>query len=365
VSLKGVLADFPVSDVFQLIAQQRKTGVLQLDCGDRSLEVCFLDGQVLRARPAEKRPDGALANFLLRTGAVSESALAQARRAQDESLEPLSDVLLAAHAVSAELLSEIARLITHDTIFELFLWDEGRFEFRPEEVAVSDLDQPVNAEMFLLDALRMRDEWANVVADLPDLASTASRAAELDAFRARRAELMELSGLEGEELEKLFNLVNGRIAIRRIIDLSRLGTFRGGRGVVALLRAGLLRVEAREEPDPAGRRADVAQPRAPVLGGLVLLAACALLALGIAWLPARPAADLPIPVAGLGGTRLRAGSEALRAALEAHRWLEGGYPASLEALRPANPALLAAFPPHLYSYARSAEGYELSVRGDR
>jgi hypothetical protein len=360
VSLKGVLSDFPVSDVFQLIAQQRKTGVLQLDGGERSLEVFFIDGEVLRARPTETRPDGALASFLLRTGAVSDSALAQARRAQDENLEPLADVLLAAGEITPELLSQVARLITHDTIFELFLWDQGRFEFRAEELAAGDHDEPVNAEMFLLDALRMRDEWAEVVSDLPDLGSIASRCAELDLVRAQLPELIERSGLAAEELEKLFHLVDGRNAVRRVIDLSRLGTFRGGRGVVALLRAGLVRVDAPlpEEPlspELAGRSGG---PRA----ALAVLAAAAALALGLWFVPAARAPGFALPVPGLEGARLRGGLDSLRAALEAHRWLEGEYPRSLEELEAANPALLAAFPPHRYSYARAGEGYELSLR---
>jgi hypothetical protein len=363
-SLKGVLSDFPVSDVFQLIAQQRKTGVLRLFRADHSLEVFFLDGQVLRARPAETRPDGALADFLLRTGAVSESALAQARRTQDESLEPLADVLLKARAISSELLAQIARLVTHDTIFELFLWDDGRFEFSNEEVAVSDLDQPVNAEMFLLDALRMRDEWSNAVSDLPDLASPASATGDLDALRARRAELMETSGLECDELEKLFNLVNGRIAVRRVIDLSRLGTFRGGRGVVALLRAGLLQIEVRQAPEPEEPVSAPALERGPMFAALTALALSTAVAIAVALLPGSAPSGSLLPVVGLDGARLRSGSESLRAALEAHLWLEGAYPESLDALRPANPELLAAFPPHRYSYARSGGSYELEVRAN-
>ena len=66
-SLQGVLVDFPVADVFQLIAQQRKTGVLEVERRGRTLEIHFIEGAVLRARPQETRPDGALAGFLLRT----------------------------------------------------------------------------------------------------------------------------------------------------------------------------------------------------------------------------------------------------------------------------------------------------------
>jgi hypothetical protein len=70
-SLQGVLADFPVADVFQLISQPRKTGVLEVERRGRTLEILFLEGQVLCARAAETRPDGALAGYLLRTGALS------------------------------------------------------------------------------------------------------------------------------------------------------------------------------------------------------------------------------------------------------------------------------------------------------
>ena len=92
-SLQGVLSDFGVADVFQLIAQQRKTGVLELERAGRSLEVHFVNGAVLRARPTEARPDGALASFLLRTGALSESALAEVVKQQEETLESLPRLL--------------------------------------------------------------------------------------------------------------------------------------------------------------------------------------------------------------------------------------------------------------------------------
>jgi hypothetical protein len=92
------------------------------------------------------------------------------------------------------------------------------------------------------------------------------------------------------------------------------------------------------------------------------LAAAAALALGLAVAPGPVSSDFPLPIAGLEGARVRGGAEALRAALEAHRWLAGGYPDSLEELRSGNAQLLAAFPPHLYSYARSGDTYELNVR---
>ena len=114
-SLSGVLADFPVADVFQLIAQQRKTGVLEIERKGRTLLVYFLEGQVLSARPSETRPDGSLAGYLLRAGALSEAALAQARKRQEETLEPLVPTLIQLDLVARADLEQVTKLATNET----------------------------------------------------------------------------------------------------------------------------------------------------------------------------------------------------------------------------------------------------------
>ena len=351
-SLQGVLADFPVADVFQLISQPRKTGVLEVERRGRKLEILFLEGQVLSARPAETRPDGALAGYLLRTGALAEPMLAEARKRQDETLEALAPTLLQMNLVSRADLEQVMQLATTDTIFELFLWDEGRFAFRAEPVVPGLCDKPIAAEMVLLDALRMRDEWVSIQNGLPDLAVVLAPLAELEAFRQKRPAIEAESSVPGKDLEKLFSFANGRIAARRVIDLSRLGTFQGARGLLALIRGGVLRAEQRDamtDPDPEG------ETSRPPLAACVVLAACAVLAFAL--LLARPATH---GVSSFGGDpieelRDEAATDRLRAALEVHRWVRGAYPGSLEDLDAEN-ALLAAVPLDRYSYARSSDG---------
>lgn len=351
-SLQGVLADFPVADVFQLISQPRKSGVLEVERRGRTLEIYFLEGQVLSARPAETRPDGALAGYLLRTGALSEATLAEARKRQDETLEALAPTLLQMDLVSRADLEQVTKLATSDTIFELFLWDEGRFAFRPDDVTPGPCDKPIAAEMVLLDALRMRDEWVSIQNGLPDLAVVVAPVVELEGFRQKRASIEADSGVPGKELEALFGFANGRIAARRVIDLSRLGTFQGARGLVALMRGGMLRaaqLEPSAEPDV---RRDAA--RAP-LAACAILAACAVLAFGL--LVVRPSRLAPPPLGGdpIEALRDEAANDRLRAALEVHRWVHGAYPESLAELD-ASEALLAAVPLDRYSYARSSLG---------
>ena len=355
-SLSGVLADFPVADVFQLIAQQRKTGVLEVERKSRTLLVYFLEGQVLAARPSETRPDGSIAGYLLRAGALSEAQLADARKRQEQTLEPLVPTLIQLDLVARADLEQITKLATSETIFELFLWDEGRFAFRAEEVTPGPCDKAVPAEMVLLDALRMRDEWVSIQGWLPDLSVVVAPLVDVEGFRAKRAAIEASSGLSGADLEKLFTVANGRLAARRVIDLSRLGTFQGSRGLVALVRNGALRPEKDAESEPE-ERPQLKSDRPPI-AALALLVVSAVLA--VALLLAKPAArpGRPLPSDPVAELREGAATERLQAALEAHRWARGEYPETLDGLRDSG-ALLAAVPVDRYSYARSPDGYRL------
>jgi hypothetical protein len=355
-SLSGVLADFPVADVFQLIAQQRKTGVLEVERKARTLLVYFLEGQVLSARPSETRPDGSLAGYLLRAGALSEASLGQARKRQEETLEPLVPTLIQLDLVARADLEQVIKLATNETIFELFLWDEGRFAFRAEDVVAGPCDKAVPAEMVLLDALRMRDEWVTIQGWLPDLSVVVAANFDVEGFRSKRASIEASSGLSGADLERLFTIANGRLAARRVIDLSRLGTFEGARGLVALIRNGALRPEEETEDEPEDK--PQRQSDRPPISAIALLVVSAALAVALflAKPPVHPGRPLPSdPVAEL---REGAATERLQAALEAHRWASGEYPDSLDALRDSG-ALLAAVPVDRYSYARSPDGYRL------
>ena len=357
-SLQGVLTDFGVADIFQLIAQQRKTGILSVERRDRSLEIHFLEGGVLRALPAESRPDAALAALLIRTGVLSDAALAEAWREQAETRDALPCVLVSLKLVDRGAIGTARRLLTDETIFELFLWDEGRFSFRPCQVEGTDTDTPVGAEMVLLDALRMRDEWAQIQAEFRDFNVVVVAAVDIEEFRTRRAAVEGSTGLRPHELERIFTLVDGRLSARRVIDLSRMGTFQGGRALVGLLREGLITLARRSGVDGLSRSVQAARERPAI--GYAVLGVCAVLATLLLRLPSpRGMMDYPIPEDAVEQVRAAATTERLRAVLEAYRWAHGGYPESLEGGPGLDGTVLAPLPVDQYSYSRTAEGYTL------
>ncbi len=356
-SLQGVLSDFGVAEVFQLIAQQRKTGILAVERRNRKLEIHFSNGSVLRAQPAESRHDGALATFLLRTGILSESDLAEAWRQQEDTLEALPQILLSQKLVTKQDLEEVSRLVTDETIFELFLWDEGKFSFSPGAVEQNEGDRLVGAEMVLLDALRMRDEWAQVEGELLDLSVVLTPMVDIVGFRAQLASLQVGLDIHPERLEGLFNLCDGRQSARRVIDLSRLGTFEGARGLVALLRADLLSLASLSD----GGDSNLSTPARDIQPGL----GYAVLAISIAWAAyllnyqAPILTSHPLPSSSVHDVRADASVELLRNLLETFHWTYGNYPESLGDLREIAPELLAEGIQDGYSYSRSPEGYSL------
>jgi hypothetical protein len=364
VSLQGSLRDFEAPDVFQLIAQQRKTGLLEVQRSSRILQIFFNQGRVIRARPGEPRPDDSLAELLLRTGAVPEPVLQAARVAQESSLEPLAQILESQGAVSREELEKNIRILTDETIFELFRWNDGAFEFHPEAVSSAIGDVDLGAEQVLLDAIRMKDEWARIEAELPDLEAVPVPTVDVETFRGRRSALESSLGMQGESLERLFVMSDGRRPARRVIDLSGLGVFEGARGLVALARENQVRLRRPSRPRWAAtvvRRSWSRSPTLPIslpaVAALLISAAVA----GMLWLRPVPQGTLTlsVPADGLEVARQGLETERIRTALEVERWVSGSYPSSLEVLGEEEVAGLAPPEGGHYSYERFSGGYHL------
>ena len=81
------------------------------------------------------------------------------------------------------------------------------------------------AEQILMDGLRMVDEWQSFAEFVPsDEMVFPARRALRDLQAARRA---ARPPAQLADSERVFNLIDGRLSARRVIDLSRLGSFEG------------------------------------------------------------------------------------------------------------------------------------------
>jgi len=329
IALHGNLRDFGMSEVFQLIGQQHKTGVLQVRGSLGEVELRFDDGCVVSATPVGSYEDEALGDMAVRCGALPREAHAEAERARSGAGDGLRRHLVDAGLALASL-HEVEDLLTRETLFALLRWDDGSFRFSAQPIPHDRRrGSLMAAEQVLMDGLRMVDEWSALLAELPSETMVFRRRGSIEDYRRSPA---GRAAPWPAEAEQLFLLVDGRASVRRVIDLSRLGTFLGMRIFVELERTGWVepvRDEGAASASESGSRgrAWLTAVRVAPFAALALLAVLALAGGRAGEGPGAPLGRDPLAAARAGYEAARVRHLALAAGLA-----RGSAPGSLAEL---------------------------------
>ena len=338
VALRGNLQDFGIAEVFQLIGQQRKTGMLKISNNDAEVCLAFDHGAVVWAAPAAKSDEETLGKRLICCGYVTAKSLASLHAEASSSGRPFRGLLVSSGVASEQDLDAVDSLLTHDTIFEVLRWENGSFHFLSQGVVHErPQEKLLGAEQILMNGLRMVDEWQVFRGSVPSLDTVVGHAPEVDETRQR---VRRQGGQHAEHFEKIDHLIDGRLTLQRVIDLARLGRFDASRVVAEMMDSGFI-VALDTKAAKSAKRDPV--KRGPSVGQRVVgfIAACApLVMLG----------GMVYAVFVLGGARperveafriqrdTMADAKAMfekrriRHAIEAHRYLVGQWPAELEDL---------------------------------
>lgn len=159
-ALQGTLKDFGIADILQLIGQQQKTGQLCLANKEQEVNVFFRDGNIVRVESVTRKKKDLIGNMLVRAEIITEAQLDEALETQRRTLKRLGDVLVSTGALTAERFKKMMQLQATETLYRLFSWDAGTYEFKAEPVE-SDTEAitPLRAESVLMEGFRMVDEW--------------------------------------------------------------------------------------------------------------------------------------------------------------------------------------------------------------
>ncbi|WP_373049386.1 DUF4388 domain-containing protein [Vulgatibacter sp.] len=387
-ALKGTLKDFGVAEILQLIAQQTKTGVLRLQNKEEEVHVCFDQGNVIRAEQVAGKETHLLGFRLVRAGLITERELEDALEEQRRTLKRLGDVLVARGTVGRDELREMAQLQATETLYRLFTWKSGTYEFEAGEVAWErGTIHPIRGEAILMEGFRMVDEWplirkkigsrrmtferlkdwSQAEAEQPaddegfDAAFEASFGGDAPAAPGAAVEL-------GPNERRVFELVQTGRTVERLVELSRLGEFETCKALFNLVGAGYLRAiapprdEGDEQPGAGMVRALAEQGASFALRVAVSVAMLGLLTGIVHLVRADEAAGGPggIRVEETAAQRLVGHAQLARisGALEVYRLEAGHYPEALDELLEAE--LLAErdlrYPWHeRYHYRRTAD----------
>ncbi|HEU4385859.1 MAG TPA: DUF4388 domain-containing protein [Anaeromyxobacteraceae bacterium] len=405
-ALTGTLKDFGIAEILQLIGQQAKSGVLHLKNKSEEIHILWADGNVVRAEQAGRKAKERLGGLLVRAGILSEEQLERALEAQQRTLRRLGDVLVELGMVTKDDLREITALQTTETVYKLFHWKSGIYEFEPGAVEWDrETVTPLRAESVLMEGFRQVDEWPMIRRKISSAAMTFLRRKALppEEERPRGGVTHTLGGAQrldaglgddvdaafgalepghkpteddagalGDAERKVFELAEPGRTVERIIDLSRLGEFESCKALFNLVNLeylGPVAPSRARRGDQGGYSRTVGQRLRQGVASVVatLAVAAALAGLGY-WLseqgfgPGESTAGRAYRDNGVQRFLSRYQSARLSSALEIYRLERGEYPKELGALVEAG--IVAArdlrFPwSQPYHYRRTAEGFVL------
>ena len=130
-SLRGDLRTMALPDVLQWVASGHKTGTLHVERRSVQKRIILREGNIYSSWSNDPRES--LGQFLIRMRLVTEEQLFRALLAQEERGRLLGSIMVADGILSEDDLRRALKAKAEETIFDLFLWPAGQFEFREGE----------------------------------------------------------------------------------------------------------------------------------------------------------------------------------------------------------------------------------------
>jgi hypothetical protein len=353
-ALQGTLKDFGIADILQLIGQQQKTGQLCLENKEQEVNIFFRDGNIVRVESVTRKKKDLIGNMLVRAEVITEAQLDEALETQRRTLKRLGDVLVSSGALTADRFKKMMQLQATETIYRLFSWDAGTYEFKAEPVE-SDTEAitPLRAESVLMEGFRMVDEWPVIRRKINRLEMTFETLKPLpppvhkeedldaafdDAFAEKKKD--ENKG-EFKSVGDSERIIYEKIApgrdVRKLIDVCCLGEFETCKGLLNLINLEYIRPLSADGRVATSDRESILRRAGRSLGRVVAsmaaLAAVVFLAAqlsGTLSLASSPATSFADPAAQRFISQAQI--KRIESALEVFRLEKGDLPDKLDAL---------------------------------
>lgn len=225
-------------DLLQFLATGRKSGTLKFDRGKITKQVYFKNGMIVGSKSNDPREY--LGQVLLHYGKVDDAQLKAAREVQRTSGAKLGEVLVEQGFLTEEEVLEILKTRTLDAIYDLFMWNEGDFEFYDEDPSPDELllieVEPTNV---IMEGIYRIDEFARYRTLVPS-----DRAIlELSAGWTSSLKL-------GKEFRQILFFVEKRMSVAEICYHMHASAFHVYGQLFTLISEGVARVAGEREETP-------------------------------------------------------------------------------------------------------------------
>jgi len=231
-------------DIFQLLGSGKKTGTLHLTNNAASAEglACFYEGRVFFASSNWHREP--LGQRLVENGQITseqlEAALGQQKKEGGGSEgRKLGEILIEQAGLSTKALQTFVQNQIHDSLFDLFRWEDGQVEFRVGEVPLDqDIGISVSVENVIMEASRRLESWESIRKKIPSLDTIFA----MSFIPASKQMEIHLKPSEW----KLLCWVDGETDVNGILGSVHMDDFQACQVLYGMLCAGL--IEKADEP---------------------------------------------------------------------------------------------------------------------
>ncbi|HTG88507.1 MAG TPA: DUF4388 domain-containing protein [Pyrinomonadaceae bacterium] len=239
-AIQGTLKTMSLTDLLQFLAASRKSGTLRFDRGKVSKQVYFENGLIVGSKSNDPREY--LGQVLLHYGKVDDNQLQEAREIQRTTGGKLGEVLVQKGFMTEDEVLDILKTRTLDAIYDLFVWNEGEFEFYDDEPLPEDLILiEVEPTAVIMEGIYRLDELARYRTMVPSDRSII----ELNAGWTSSLKL-------GKEYRRILYFVEKRMTVGEICYQMHASAFHVYGQLFTLINEGVARVsgELPEESAP-------------------------------------------------------------------------------------------------------------------
>ena len=245
-ALRGDLASVDLAQVFQMLALNKKVGLLSIQ-SDTQRRVLYFDERGVTVHHNPHRILERVLASAVRTGRLDEASVEDVRDHSVRMGHSLGESLLAGGYLQQDELDELYQVELEEEVYDLFFCRDAKFEFHERATELDGWDGVLNERCFfncdsvIMEAARRIDEWAYICERIPSTAEVLFAAVDLEEG--------EDYGVDGPAIHEL---LDGRRSVARVAELTGLTTFQVCKPLSQMLDAGVVEVVAVDDLVPLG-----------------------------------------------------------------------------------------------------------------
>ncbi len=271
-ALEGNAKDFGLSEIFQLISIQKKSGMLSVS-GEENMAIFFKGGMIISTRDRRAKSRDPLRDYLLRYGFIGRDEMNNLQQIQARSKMDLTDILISEKYFSEDELTQIFTEQIYETVQNVLSWPSSYYKFVTGSNVLSGIRTfaSIKVEALLMESMRRIDEF-------PEM-KRIFHSEEMMVERLPRGK--NPPRLERAE-EIIYDLLESERRIRSIVSSARMARFCTYEALKGLLEKGLLEITSDARPEVEDKQEEKktvssvpARKRfAPTIAVVTLLIAC-------------------------------------------------------------------------------------------